>query len=177
MKLWTTIGVMRMRLYFTMSLALWSWCAGNMGCVGVNNNIFFPFQTFNRSDIFKYDLCQGSRCLFAFYGGETYYHRYLFWLQLSNLLLFFWLVNFSLALEQCSLAGAFASYYWANNKPWDIPSCPLFLSFFRAIRSGHNLFSYFVQRLHLNLFIVCPSVLTIYRLSSDITLDLWHLGL
>uniref|UniRef100_A0A674MCA5 Choline transporter-like protein n=1 Tax=Takifugu rubripes TaxID=31033 RepID=A0A674MCA5_TAKRU len=89
---------------------------------------------FNRSDISKYELCQGSQCLFAFYGGETSYHRYVFWFQLSNLLLFFWLVNFSLALEQCSLAGAFASYYWSSKKPCDIPSCPLFLSFFRAIR-------------------------------------------
>lgn len=94
-------------------------------------------QTFNGSDTPDSELCPGSRCLFAFYGGETSYHRYLSWLQLSNLLLFFWLVNFSLALEQCSLAGAFASYYWARKKPQDIPSCPLFLSFFRAIRSGH----------------------------------------
>uniref|UniRef100_A0A674M9W3 Choline transporter-like protein n=1 Tax=Takifugu rubripes TaxID=31033 RepID=A0A674M9W3_TAKRU len=91
-------------------------------------------EFFNRSDISKYELCQGSQCLFAFYGGETSYHRYVFWFQLSNLLLFFWLVNFSLALEQCSLAGAFASYYWSSKKPCDIPSCPLFLSFFRAIR-------------------------------------------
>ncbi|TWW73412.1 Choline transporter-like protein 5-B [Takifugu flavidus] len=71
-------------------------------------------EFFNRSDISKYELCQGSQCLFAFYGGETSYHRYVFWFQLSNLLLFFWLVNFSLALEQCSLAGAFASYYWSS---------------------------------------------------------------
>ncbi|XP_053186054.1 choline transporter-like protein 5-A [Scomber japonicus] len=78
--------------------------------------------------------CLGSQCLFAFYGGETSYHRYLFLLQLSNLLIFLWLVNFSLALEQCTLAGAFSSYYWARRKPQDIPPCPLFSSFSRAIR-------------------------------------------
>uniref|UniRef100_A0A673AEZ9 Choline transporter-like protein n=1 Tax=Sphaeramia orbicularis TaxID=375764 RepID=A0A673AEZ9_9TELE len=78
--------------------------------------------------------CLGSQCLFAFYGGETSYHRYLFVLQLSNLLVFLWLVNFSLALEQCTLAGAFSSYYWARRKPQDIPPCPLYSSFIRAIR-------------------------------------------
>ncbi|CAN9502911.1 unnamed protein product [Ophioblennius macclurei] len=91
-------------------------------------------ETFNRSNISRSPLCLGSQCLFAFYGGETTYHRYLFLLQLSNLLVFFWLVNFSLALEQCTLAGAFASYYWARRKPQDIPSCPLFSSFSRTIR-------------------------------------------
>ncbi|XP_037642162.1 choline transporter-like protein 5-A [Sebastes umbrosus] len=91
-------------------------------------------ETFNRTNISKSALCLGSQCLFAFYGGETSYHRYLFLLQLSNLLVFLWLVNFSLALEQCTLAGTFASYYWARRKPQDIPPCPLFSSFSRAIR-------------------------------------------
>uniref|UniRef100_A0A3Q1G195 Choline transporter-like protein n=1 Tax=Acanthochromis polyacanthus TaxID=80966 RepID=A0A3Q1G195_9TELE len=90
--------------------------------------------TFNRTNISNSALCLGCKCLFAFYGGETSYHRHLFLLQLSNLLVFLWLVNFSLALEQCTLAGTFASYYWAKRKPQDIPSCPLFLSFNRAIR-------------------------------------------
>lgn len=108
---------------------------------GVNNSpLFSPShvcQTFNRTNISKLALCQGSQCLFAFYGGETSYHRYLFLLQLSNLLVFLWLVNFSLALEQCTLAGTFASYYWAKRKPQDIPPCPLFSSFSRAIRLEH----------------------------------------
>ncbi|KAM7378696.1 hypothetical protein PAMP_004301 [Pampus punctatissimus] len=91
-------------------------------------------QTFNRSNISKAASCLGSQCLFAFYGGETSYHRHLFLLQLSNLLIFLWLVNFSLAVEQCTLAGTFSSYYWAKRKPQDIPPCPLFSSFSRAIR-------------------------------------------
>uniref|UniRef100_A0A4W6BNU2 Choline transporter-like protein n=1 Tax=Lates calcarifer TaxID=8187 RepID=A0A4W6BNU2_LATCA len=91
-------------------------------------------ETFNRTNISRSALCLGSQCLFAFYGGETSYHHYLFLLQLSNLLVFLWLVNFSLALEQCTLAGTFASYYWAKRKPQDIPPCPLFSSFSRAIR-------------------------------------------
>uniref|UniRef100_A0A4W5MAX0 Choline transporter-like protein n=1 Tax=Hucho hucho TaxID=62062 RepID=A0A4W5MAX0_9TELE len=92
----------------------------------------FPSQTFNKTNVSK--TCPGAQCTFAFYGGETPYHRYLFILQLSNLLIFLWLVNFIIALGQCTLAGAFASYYWARRKPQDIPTCPLFSSFSRAIR-------------------------------------------
>ncbi|KAM4624059.1 choline transporter-like protein 5-A [Polymixia lowei] len=91
-------------------------------------------ENFNRSDVSKAPSCAGSQCMFYFYGGETSYHRYLFFLQLFNLLVFLWLVNFTLALEQCALAGAFASYYWAKRKPQDIPPCPLFSSFSRALR-------------------------------------------
>uniref|UniRef100_A0A672LHZ3 Choline transporter-like protein n=1 Tax=Sinocyclocheilus grahami TaxID=75366 RepID=A0A672LHZ3_SINGR len=79
-------------------------------------------------------LCPGSQCTFAFYGGESLYHRYIFVLQLCNLLVFLWLVNFTIALGQCTLAGAFASYYWALRKPADIPPCPLASSFGRALR-------------------------------------------
>ncbi|XP_062372059.1 choline transporter-like protein 5-A isoform X2 [Sardina pilchardus] len=89
-------------------------------------------ETFNSTNITQ--LCPGSQCTFAFYGGENLYHRYIFVLQLSNLLIFLWLVNFTVALGQCTIAGAFASYYWAQRKPADIPSCPVFCSFARAIR-------------------------------------------
>ncbi|KAF7658124.1 hypothetical protein LDENG_00017200 [Lucifuga dentata] len=89
-------------------------------------------ETFSQTDVPK--VCPGSQCTFAFYGGETLYHHYVFVLQLCNLLVFLWLVNFTIALGQCTLAGAFASYYWALKKPNDIPTCPLFSSFSRAIR-------------------------------------------
>uniref|UniRef100_A0AAQ6IBR0 Choline transporter-like protein n=1 Tax=Anabas testudineus TaxID=64144 RepID=A0AAQ6IBR0_ANATE len=79
-------------------------------------------------------VCPGSQCLFAFYGGESIYHRYIIVLHLCNLFVFLWLVNFTIALGQCTLAGAFASYYWALKKPNDIPACPLYSSFSRAIR-------------------------------------------
>lgn len=72
--------------------------------------------------------------MFAFYGGESVYHRYILVLHLCNLFVFLWLVNFTIALGQCTLAGAFASYYWALKKPNDIPACPLYSSFSRAIR-------------------------------------------
>ncbi|XP_041658402.1 choline transporter-like protein 5-A [Cheilinus undulatus] len=104
----------------------------NVSCPHANSTC--SPETFNRSHISSSPLCAGSQCLFAFYGGETPFHRNLFYLQLSNLLVFLWLVNFSLALEQCTLAGTFASYYWSRRKPQDIPPCPLFSSFTRTVR-------------------------------------------
>ncbi|KAM6948272.1 choline transporter-like protein 5-A [Aplochiton taeniatus] len=89
-------------------------------------------ETFNQSSVPA--VCAGAQCTFVLYGGESALHRYLFLLQLSNLLVFLWLVNFTLALEQCALAGAFSSYYWARSKPRDIPPCPLFSAFSRTIR-------------------------------------------
>ncbi|XP_059196901.1 choline transporter-like protein 5-B isoform X2 [Centropristis striata] len=89
-------------------------------------------KTFSQTNITK--VCPGSQCMFAFYGGESVYHRYILVLHLCNLFVFLWLVNFTIALGQCTLAGAFASYYWALKKPNDIPPCPLYSSFSRAIR-------------------------------------------
>ncbi|XP_072245765.1 choline transporter-like protein 5-B isoform X2 [Leuresthes tenuis] len=89
-------------------------------------------ETFSQSNITK--LCPGSQCMFAFYGGESVYHSHILVLHLCNLFVFLWLINFILALGQCTLAGAFASYYWALKKPVDIPACPLYSSFSRAIR-------------------------------------------
>ncbi|CAG5124160.1 unnamed protein product, partial [Candidula unifasciata] len=48
--------------------------------------------------------------------------------------MFFWLMNFIIALEEMTLAGAFASYYWAWDKSKDIPAFPLASSFYRCIR-------------------------------------------
>ncbi|CAN9500504.1 unnamed protein product [Ophioblennius macclurei] len=95
-------------------------------------NITCSPQTFSRTNVTK--VCPGSQCMFAFYGGESVYHRYILVLHLCNLFVFLWLVNFTIALGQCTLAGAFASYYWALKKPNDIPACPLYSSFSRAIR-------------------------------------------
>ncbi|XP_016008993.1 choline transporter-like protein 2 isoform X4 [Rousettus aegyptiacus] len=79
-------------------------------------------------------LCPGAHCQFAFYGGESGYHRALLGLQIFNAFMFFWLANFVLALGQVTLAGAFASYYWSLHKPDDLPAFPLFSAFSRALR-------------------------------------------
>lgn len=41
---------------------------------------------------------------------------HLFRMQVYHLFGWFWLMNFIIALGQCALAGAFASYYWAWDK-------------------------------------------------------------
>ncbi|XP_067354709.1 choline transporter-like protein 2 isoform X2 [Channa argus] len=89
-------------------------------------------QTFNISNASA--QCPDAQCLFAFYGGETLYHRYLILFQFYNVFLFFWCANFVTALGQVTLSGAFASYYWAFKKPDDIPSSPIFSSLGRALR-------------------------------------------
>ncbi|CAN9505957.1 unnamed protein product [Ophioblennius macclurei] len=78
--------------------------------------------------------CPDSECLFAVYGGETVYHKYLIGLQFYNVFLFFWCANFVTALGQMTLAGAFASYYWAFVKPDDMPTYPIFSSLGRSLR-------------------------------------------
>uniref|UniRef100_A0A8C5K062 Choline transporter-like protein n=1 Tax=Jaculus jaculus TaxID=51337 RepID=A0A8C5K062_JACJA len=95
------------------------------------NKICDP-QIFNTTDVPK--ACPGALCNFAFYGGKSFYYQYITTFHVYNLFVFLWLVNFVVALGQCALAGAFASYYWAMKKPDDIPPYPLFTAFGRAIR-------------------------------------------
>ncbi|XP_070782898.1 choline transporter-like protein 2 isoform X1 [Enoplosus armatus] len=89
-------------------------------------------KTFNISNASA--QCPDAECLFAFYGGETLYHKYLILFQFYNVFLFFWCANFVTALGQVTLSGAFASYYWAFKKPEDIPAYPIFSSLGRALR-------------------------------------------
>uniref|UniRef100_A0A8C6NNM3 Choline transporter-like protein 2 n=1 Tax=Nothobranchius furzeri TaxID=105023 RepID=A0A8C6NNM3_NOTFU len=105
----------------------------------VFNNSDCPFsletcdpKTFNTSNASA--QCPDAECLFAFYGGETIYHKYLILFQFYNVFLFFWCANFVTALGQVTLSGAFASYYWAFKKPDDIPAYPIFSSLGRALR-------------------------------------------
>uniref|UniRef100_A0A4W4GLV4 Choline transporter-like protein n=1 Tax=Electrophorus electricus TaxID=8005 RepID=A0A4W4GLV4_ELEEL len=81
-----------------------------------------------------YPSCPSARCVFIKYNKDGLFQRNLFNLQIYNVFAFLWCVNFVIALGQCTLAGAFASYYWAFHKPSDIPTCPLASSFMRALR-------------------------------------------
>uniref|UniRef100_A0A673AC54 Choline transporter-like protein n=1 Tax=Sphaeramia orbicularis TaxID=375764 RepID=A0A673AC54_9TELE len=75
-----------------------------------------------------------SSCIFIKYNDEGLFQRNLFNLQIYNAVAFLWCVNFVIALGQCTLAGAFASYYWAFTKPDDIPMFPVTGSFIRTLR-------------------------------------------
>uniref|UniRef100_A0A1W7RIF5 Choline transporter-like protein n=1 Tax=Agkistrodon contortrix contortrix TaxID=8713 RepID=A0A1W7RIF5_AGKCO len=75
-----------------------------------------------------------TECIFYKYNDEGLYQRNLFNLQIYNVVGFLWCINFVIALGQCVLAGAFASYYWAFKKPQDIPACALPSAFLRTLR-------------------------------------------
>ncbi len=80
----------------------------------------------------KIDVCNTKVLTTTIY--DILYFRYIIPLQLFVLFMFFWLMNFIIAVGQMTLAGAFASYYWAVNKPNDIPTMPVLSSFYRAFR-------------------------------------------
>ncbi|XP_012694424.2 choline transporter-like protein 4 [Clupea harengus] len=77
-------------------------------------------------------FCSMANCMFYKYDGL--FKTTMVYLQLINLLLFLWTVNFFLTLGQCTLAGTFSSYYWAFNKPADIPPSPLSQAFIRNLQ-------------------------------------------
>lgn len=77
--------------------------------------------------------CNNATCSFAAYQGSTTFLQNLFNLQVYNAFAFLWLMNFAIALGQCSLAGAFSSYFWTLDKK-KLPCCPLIESFGRTLR-------------------------------------------
>ncbi|XP_039075527.1 choline transporter-like protein 4 isoform X2 [Hyaena hyaena] len=78
--------------------------------------------------------CPGLMCVFQSYSSTGLVQRSLFNLQIYGVLGLFWTLNWVLALGQCVLAGAFASFYWAFHKPRDIPTFPLTSAFIRTLR-------------------------------------------
>uniref|UniRef100_A0A6I8PP74 Choline transporter-like protein n=1 Tax=Ornithorhynchus anatinus TaxID=9258 RepID=A0A6I8PP74_ORNAN len=110
---------------------LYSFSAPNLtdpGCQNVDfNQSCDPRPIVNNS-------CPGLSCHFLQYNSKGPTQRILFSLQVYGVLGLFWTVNWVLALGQCVLAGAFASFYWAFHKPKDIPAFPLGASFMRTLR-------------------------------------------
>lgn len=51
-----------------------------------------------------------------------------------NLFSVLWMVHFVSGVSQTTLAGAFASYYWAYRKPQDVPFFAVLASLYRAVR-------------------------------------------
>ncbi|KAM8841166.1 choline transporter-like protein 4 [Spinachia spinachia] len=100
-------------------------------CKRINGSVTCDPQDFNSTD---YPGCPSASCIFIKYNDEGVFERNLLNLQIYNAVAFLWCVNFIIALGQCTLAGAFASYYWAFTKPNDIPTFPLSASFIRALR-------------------------------------------
>uniref|UniRef100_A0A4W5NQ62 Choline transporter-like protein n=1 Tax=Hucho hucho TaxID=62062 RepID=A0A4W5NQ62_9TELE len=101
-------------------------------CGQIGGNVTCDPQTFYNST--DYSWCPSARCIFIKYNNEGLLQRNLFNLQIYNVVAFLWCINFVIALGQCTLAGAFASYYWAFSKPSDIPTFPLSQAFIRTLR-------------------------------------------
>uniref|UniRef100_A0A667X114 Choline transporter-like protein n=1 Tax=Myripristis murdjan TaxID=586833 RepID=A0A667X114_9TELE len=100
-------------------------------CMSINGTVDCEPTTFNPSE---YSHCPSASCIFIKYNDEGLLQRNLFNLQIYNVVAFLWCANFVIALGQCTLAGAFASYYWAFNKPNDIPMFPVSAGFMRSLR-------------------------------------------
>ena len=69
-------------------------------------------------------------CEFQNYGLPDY----TIYLQVYMVIALYWVINFIIALGEMTLAGAYASYYWARKKPDDIPTLPVVSSLWRSIR-------------------------------------------
>ncbi|KAF5915577.1 hypothetical protein HPG69_012742 [Diceros bicornis minor] len=110
-------------------IAYWAMTALVPGCesVLVNESCDPTDQPVNSS-------CPGLTCVFQSYLSTGVAQRSLFNLQIYGVLGLFWTLNWVLALGQCVMAGAFASFYWAFHKPQDIPTFPLSAAFIRTIR-------------------------------------------
>ena len=93
-------------------------------------NIFRSNRTVIVTCSVQENTTSGRVCSFIKYGGD----EYTLYLQAFQLFMLFWSANFVVALGQMTLAGAFASYYWAFNKPKDIPAMPVFNAFGRTVR-------------------------------------------
>ncbi|XP_008279347.1 choline transporter-like protein 4 isoform X2 [Stegastes partitus] len=100
-------------------------------CGSINGTVNCDPENFSPTD---YPDCPSVSCIFIKYNEEGLFQRNLFNLQIFNAVAFLWCANFVIALGQCTMAGAFASYYWAFNKPDDIPMFPLCGGFIRSLR-------------------------------------------
>ncbi|XP_067662582.1 choline transporter-like protein 2 [Haliotis asinina] len=138
---------------FVLQLAVitgWATIAVFLASVGRNQstsaiNVTYPNGTINPSAAAKTNLfdlaCDqeilpttntslGDFCTRVRYNGGDY----TIYLQIYNVFMFFWMVNFVVAFGQMTLAGAFASYYWAWDKKKDIPTFPLLGAVGRTLR-------------------------------------------
>uniref|UniRef100_A0A8C7N279 Choline transporter-like protein n=1 Tax=Oncorhynchus kisutch TaxID=8019 RepID=A0A8C7N279_ONCKI len=100
-------------------------------CSLINGSETCKPQTFNSS---AYPYCPSVRCIFFRYDDTGLFQQNLVYLQVFNIFAFLWCVNFVIALGQCTLAGTFASYYWAFSKPTEISPFALSQCFIRTLQ-------------------------------------------
>ncbi|KAJ7984591.1 hypothetical protein DPEC_G00356370 [Dallia pectoralis] len=100
-------------------------------CRGLDGSEVCQPQTFNPS---AYPGCPSVRCMFFKYSDTGAFQQNLVYMHVYNGLALLWCLNFVITLGQCALAGAFASYYWAFQKPAEIPPFALTQSVICSLR-------------------------------------------
>uniref|UniRef100_A0A914QD51 Choline transporter-like protein n=1 Tax=Panagrolaimus davidi TaxID=227884 RepID=A0A914QD51_9BILA len=113
------------------SIAIWLASSGEENCrYSVTSN---PNDLANgpKCDCELLGTAQGVNCRYVNYTRDTTHVQYM---QVYNLFACFWMSCFVGAFSDITLAGAFASYYWAFQKPKDVPSFPVLSSAGRALR-------------------------------------------
>lgn len=78
---------------------------------------------------------------------------YVVYLEIFQVFVWLWLVNFIIGLGQMTLAGAFGSYYWAFDKSRDVPTFPVSLSLARCVRYINNV--HFQPFLYAPFLVIC----------------------
>ncbi|XP_064650340.1 choline transporter-like protein 2 isoform X2 [Lineus longissimus] len=126
-------------LPFILQVAVFAYWGATAIYLASSTKTDYKYANISSSNLFQSIPCDptnyandtaSSICQFVKYGSNDY----VIYLQLFNLFMLFWLANFVVAFGQMTLAGSFASYYWAFSKPHDIPAFPLAASCFRAFR-------------------------------------------
>ena len=118
------------------TIANWSDNAVVSASDSIDSSLGVRLVTSNQSSsaastaVHKINATLSEVCRFLKYGGA----EYAVYLQFYNIFMFLWHWNFIAGLGMVTLAGAFGSYYWAFEKPKDIPKLPLFVGLWRAVR-------------------------------------------
>ena len=96
----------------------------------LSNDLEFHSKNGSQYVVSQFNRTVTDFCSFVDYAGNNY----TVFLQLYNLFIFIWSYHFLAGFGMVTLAGCYASYYWAFRKPQDIPMVPLVNSFWRALR-------------------------------------------
>uniref|UniRef100_A0A914DSU6 Choline transporter-like protein n=1 Tax=Acrobeloides nanus TaxID=290746 RepID=A0A914DSU6_9BILA len=120
---------------------LWGYIAIWLASSGDENCRLRPSNAWNDTQIANGTKCDcstlgvtytdGSKCVYVDLERDN---SRILYLQLYNLLGLFWLTCFVSALSDMTLAGAFASHYWAFDKKKDVPSFPVLQALGRSVK-------------------------------------------
>ncbi|KAG5265200.1 hypothetical protein AALO_G00262480 [Alosa alosa] len=100
-------------------------------CISVTGLESCSPTTFDSSE---FSGCLTVTCMFHKYDNTGLFQNTIVYLQVFNFVAFLWCANFFLTLSHCTLAGTFTAYFWAFDKPGDIPAHPLSQALMRNLQ-------------------------------------------